>query len=161
VLATGPRVQAGWCESLRSPLYASLLRSAAADLEAGGPTSTVPAADQLGRLALLDGALEVARGHPVGVGRPDAGSFLEHELAQPVRGVSTDSVFWQHLDAAGRDGVLKAIRGAQARAALDAPVCHLRMEPAGSTCEVRLDAELLAATQAHGKGVRWLVSSSP
>ncbi|HEX6263179.1 MAG TPA: DUF2332 domain-containing protein [Actinomycetota bacterium] len=41
VLAERCRVQAGWCERLGSPLYAVLLRRAADDVEAGGPTWSV------------------------------------------------------------------------------------------------------------------------
>ena len=40
-LARRLRRQAAWCSELESPLYASLLESAADDLESGGPTAEV------------------------------------------------------------------------------------------------------------------------
>ena len=40
-LARRLRRQAAWCSELESPLYASLLESAADDLESGGPTGEV------------------------------------------------------------------------------------------------------------------------
>jgi hypothetical protein len=111
-------------------------------------------ADQLGRLAQLDGAIEVAREMPVEVEQIDAGAFLERELARPRRDVATvvyHSVFMQYVDEPGRQRIKSAIEAAR--------VFYLRMEPGEETFEIRLDDELLGTCRAHGTGVRWLVSS--
>src|SRR5256885_10738518 len=70
-------------------------------------------ADQLGRLALLDSAIEIARGMPVEVQKVDAVTFLERELAGRSDGVATvvfHSIFMQYVDEAGRAGVASAPR---------------------------------------------------
>ncbi|HYU62435.1 MAG TPA: DUF2332 domain-containing protein [Verrucomicrobiae bacterium] len=112
-------------------------------------------ADQLARLTLLDGAIEVARAHPIEVEKANAASFLERELAHPRRGAATvvfHSVFWQYVSQADR----RRIEAAIARAG----VFHLRMEPAYPVFEIRLNEELLGTSMAHGTGVRWNVDSS-
>src|SRR5438105_4845999 len=145
------------------------------DLEPIDPTSTEGAlilrsfiwADQLARMALLDGAIEIAAGMPVEIERVDAGGFLERELARPVRGTATvvyHSVFSQYVPAIGRQRIQAAIEGAQRTAPHGAPVHYLRMEPGQSAearFEIRLDDELVGTSPAHGTGVRWLVDSSP
>jgi hypothetical protein len=113
-------------------------------------------ADQLGRLAQLDGAIEIAREMAVEVDRIDAAAFLERELAQPRHGVATvvyHSIFIQYLDKPGRQRINALIDGAR--------VYHLRMEPGENAIEVRLDDELLGTTGAHGTRVRWNVDSTP
>lgn len=112
-------------------------------------------ADQLGRLALLEGALDVARQLPAGVEAMDAASFLERELARPVPGVATvvfHSVFMLYLAEEDRRRIDELIRAAG--------VFHLSMEPA-ETFEVRLDGELLGTSGPHGQHVRWNVDSTP
>lgn len=118
--------------------------------------------DQLGRLALLDGAIEIARDEPVEVERRGAADFLERELAERRSSVATvvyHSVFAQYLDAEERDRIERALAGARERATRASPVFHLAMEPAHDTWEVRLDGEVLGTCAAHGTKVRWLVSS--
>lgn len=118
-------------------------------------------ADQLGRLALLDGAIDVAAYVPLEVEKLDAASFVERELASATSGVATvvyHSVVWQYVDEPGKRRILSSIAKARANAAPGAPVHHLEMEPAGGAFEVRLDGEVLGATRAHGTGVRWLLS---
>ena len=113
-------------------------------------------ADQLGRLAQLDGAIAIAADVPVEVERMDAASFLERELAVPRRDVATvvfHSVFMQYVDEAGRVKIAEALAGAP-------HVYHLRLEPEGSTFEVRLGDELLATCLPHGTHVVWNVDSS-
>src|SRR5438270_12870463 len=69
-------------------------------------------ADQLHRLSLLDGAIEVARQMPVEVEKSDAGDFLEKELAHPEPGFATvvfHSVFMQYVEAGSRSRILDAI----------------------------------------------------
>lgn len=117
-------------------------------------------ADQLHRLSLLDGAVEVARGLPVAVERADAADFVERELAHARPGVATvvfHSVFMQYVAEDGRNRIAAALGEAARRAGPEAPVHHLAMEPGSSTFEVRLDGELLGTSRAHGSGVRWLV----
>src|SRR5207244_2248347 len=80
-------------------------------------------ADQLGRLAQLDGAIEIARSMPLDVEQIDAGAFLERELAEPRHGVSTvvyHSIFMQYVSEPGRQRIKAAIEAAD--------VFHLRME---------------------------------
>lgn len=114
-------------------------------------------ADQLGRMAQLDGAIEAAAETPVEVERIGAGDFLERELAQARPDVATvvfHSVFMQYVDPAERERIARAIGGGG--------VFHLSFEPgaaAEARFEVRLDGVLLATSLAHGTGVRWLVDS--
>lgn len=119
-------------------------------------------ADQLGRLAMLDGAIQIANGMPVEVVRLDAAEFVERELAKPVRGVATvvyHSVFMQYVTEASRARILAAIENASLKATRKSPVYYLRMEPGEATFEVRLDDELLGTSGAHGTAVHWHVSS--
>ena len=116
-------------------------------------------ADQLHRLSLLDGAIEVAREDELAVERMDAADFVERELSRPRPGVATvvyHSVFLQYVDAERRARIDAAIAAARALAS-GAPVYHLAMEPGSATFEVRLDGQLVATTHPHGSGVRWLV----
>lgn len=112
-------------------------------------------ADQLGRMALLDGALEIARETPAEVEHADALSFLERELARPVQRAATvvfHSVFMQYLPREDRRRVADLIAGAG--------VHHLSMEPTEATFEVRLDGRLLGTSGPHGTRVRWNVDST-
>ena len=112
-------------------------------------------ADQLSRLALLDGAIEVARQVPVEVERAGAADFLDSELEKPHEGVTTvvyHSVVMQYVSEPERARIAEAINRAG--------VFHLRMEPARDVFEVRLNEELVGTCMAHGTGVRWNVDSS-
>ena len=120
-------------------------------------------ADQLIRLGLLDGAIEVARQSPVEVERSRASTFLERE-ANPVRGAATvifHSVFIQYVEEAERQRIAEAVADAQRRSTPQAPVYYLRMEPRNGVFEIRLgEDELLAVSSAHGTGVVWLGPAS-
>lgn len=119
--------------------------------------------DQLGRLALLDGAIEIASEEPVEVERAGAADFVERELARPTPGVATvvfHSVFIQYLEAQERARLDARLAAAKAGATSTSPVFHLAMEPDHDTWEIRLDGELLGTCRAHGTKVRWLVSSA-
>ena len=111
-------------------------------------------ADQLARMAQLDGALETAADTPVEVERLGAAAFLERELARQRPDVATvvfHSVFMQYVDQAERARIAAALEGGLAH--------HLSFEPGKSVdsrFEVRLDGELLGTSLAHGTGVRWL-----
>lgn len=112
-------------------------------------------ADQLARLALLDGAIEVARQTPVEVERAGAADFLDRELARPRPEVATvvyHSVVMQYVNEPERARITEAISRAR--------VFHLRMEPAHDVFEIRLNDELVGTCMAHGTGVRWNVDSS-
>jgi hypothetical protein len=115
-------------------------------------------ADQLGRMAQLDGAIEAAAETPVEVERLGAADFLERELAQPRTDVATvvfHSVFMQYVQESERERILASLDRGSAH--------HLSFEP-GATAEtrfeVRLDGELLGTSMAHGSRVRWL-STAP
>lgn len=113
-------------------------------------------ADQLARLALLDGAIEVARGMPVEVEQLNAADFLERELATPRPELATvvyHSVFIQYVAEPDRRRIADAMEGAG--------VFHLRMEPHYPVFDIMLDGELLGTSMAHGTGVRWNVDSNP
>ena len=113
-------------------------------------------ADQLDRLALLDGAIEVAREAPAEVERIDAVSFLERELRRRPPGVATvvyHSIVMQYVAADDRRRIAELIAGAGA--------FHLAMEPGDGQIEVRLDGELLGTSGPHGQHVRWTVDSNP
>ena len=112
-------------------------------------------ADQLSRLALLDGAIEVARQVPVEVERANAADFLERELAQPRPDIATvvfHSVFIQYVSEADQIRIAAAIERAG--------VFHLTMEPKYPVFEIRLNGELLGTSMAHGTEVVWNVDSS-
>ena len=120
-------------------------------------------ADQLTRLALLDGAIAVARQVPAEVERIDAASFLERELGAPRPGMATvvyHSIVMQYIGDDDRKRIGRALDDAVSRATPQAPVYHLSMEFGEGRCEVRLGDDLLATSLAHGTGVRWLVSST-
>ncbi|HKB18311.1 MAG TPA: DUF2332 domain-containing protein [Candidatus Dormibacteraeota bacterium] len=113
-------------------------------------------ADQLHRMSLLDGALEVARLMPVEIERLDAADFLERELARPAPEMATvvfHSVFMQYVEEGSRERIRNAIDRAG--------VFYLRMEPAYPVFEIRLDDELVGTSGAHGSHVRWNVDSTP
>jgi hypothetical protein len=117
-------------------------------------------ADQLGRLAQLDGAIGIAQEMPLEVERIDAASFLERELHEPRRGTATvvfHSVFMHYVAEAERGRIQHAIDQAEQRATRAAPFFHLRMEPGTDTFEIRLGEELLGVSRAHGTRVVWLV----
>ncbi len=152
--------------------HATVVQRMGCDLHPIDPTSDAGAlalrsfiwADQLGRLALLDGAIEIAREMPAVVEQADAADFLQRELSRQVPDVATvvfHSVFLQYVDEAGRRRIEGVISEARRSAGRDSPVFHLRLEP-GMTVEarfeIRLDDELLGTSLAHGTGVRWVAT---
>ena len=111
-------------------------------------------ADQLGRLSLLDGAIEVARTAPIELEKADAVSFLERELARSTPDVATvifHSIVMQYVAPEDRDRIAQLIA--------EAGVHRLGMEPADAF-EIRLDGELLGTCGPHGTHVRWNVDST-
>jgi hypothetical protein len=121
--------------------------------------------DQVERLRMLDGALEVASGIHVPVERSGAADFLERRLADPVAGVCTvvfHSIVMQYVDAAERERVASVLAEAGARATESAPLARLMLEPGGDLADLRLtvwpggEERLLAQAGYHGEPVRWL-----
>jgi len=91
----------------------------------------------------------------------DAAAFLERELDAPRADVATvvfHSIFVQYLTEGVRRRITAAIDQAVSRGTADAPVHHLAMEPDEGAVEIRLDGELLATSNGHGAGIRWLAS---
>ena len=112
-------------------------------------------ADQLGRLALLDGALEVAGAVPVEVEAIGAVPFLERELARQDPEVATvvyHSVVMQYMAEQDRGRIDELTEASGA--------FHLSMEPADKAFEIRLNGGLLGTSGPHGTQVRWNVDST-
>lgn len=119
-------------------------------------------ADQLARMATLDGALRMARELPVEIEKVDAATFLEEELRAPFAGVATvvyHSVFLPYVAESERHRIAEAIDSAKARATADAPVFRLAMEAGAGTYEIRLDDRVVGTCRAHGTGVRWAATT--
>jgi hypothetical protein len=121
--------------------------------------------DQLDRLRVLDGALEVAPSIPVSVERSGAADWLERRLAEPVAGECTvvfHSIVMQYVDADERERVAALLAEAGERAREDAPLARLMLEPGGELADLRLTVwpgageRLLAQAGYHGEPVRWL-----
>jgi len=122
--------------------------------------------DQEERLALLRGALSVARRVPVRLDEAAAGDWLEDALREPLPdGVVTvvfHSIFWQYVPDEERERIRGALEAAGARASAAAPLAWLRMEADGA--DARLDVttwpggqpKLLGRAGYHGRPVRWL-----
>ena len=127
-------------------------------------------ADQRERIALLRGALEVARRVPAAVDASGAPAWLAARLTTPAPGVASvvfHSIVMQYLSAADRRRVASLLAEAGGRATGRAPLAWLRMEPGGEQAEVRLtlwpggSERLIASAGFHGRPVRWLGSAAP
>lgn len=124
--------------------------------------------DQTDRIARLEAAIEVARQLPVAIDQADAADWTGRQLATPVAGVATvvvHSIVLQYLPPDRRRRFRAAIEHAGHRASAEAPVCWLRMEPAGERAELRLTAwpdgeeQLLASAGYHGSPIWWEATS--
>lgn len=122
--------------------------------------------DQLTRIRLLRGAIEVARRVPATVDEEAASSWLRR-FAQPRDGLATvvfHSIVHQYLGDEEAAAVTDALDEAARAASATAPFAYLTMEPGDDekVVEVRLttwpggDEELLAHSGYHGTAVRWL-----
>ena len=127
-------------------------------------------ADQRERIALLRGALEVARRVPAAVDASGAPAWLAARLTAPAPGVASivfHSIVMQYLSTADRRRVASLLAEAGGRATGRAPLAWLRMEPGGEQAEVRLtlwpggSERLIASAGFHGRPVRWLGSAAP
>jgi hypothetical protein len=121
-------------------------------------------ADQVARIAMLRGALEVAGRLPAEIDRADATEWLELRLAAATPGLATivfHSIVMQYLTAADRERVTEILAAAGARATAAAPLAWLRMEPGGDEAEVLLtlwpggEPRTVATSGFHGRPVRW------
>lgn len=124
--------------------------------------------DQLERLAVLRGALDLAEEVPVHVDRAEGENWLAEQLAEPAPRVATvvyHSVVMPYLSHEGRTRFEAVVAEAGARASEDAPLAWLRMEPGGEQAELRLstwpggEERLLAACGFQGRPVHWLTDS--
>jgi hypothetical protein len=125
--------------------------------------------DQSERLALLRGAIDIARRVPAPVDPVRAGEWLERALdGSPPSGIATvvyHSTFWQYLDDGERSHLTTVLADAGARASREAPLAWLRMEPDRELA--RLDAtlwpggesRLIARAGYHGRPVHWLAGN--
>jgi len=121
-------------------------------------------ADQLERLRLLRGALDVAARVPARVEAADAADWLEArlDLADGAATVLFHSIVVQYLERARRIEMRRTIERVGASATAASPLAWLRMEPAGDHAEVRLTTwpdggeRLVATAGFHGADVRWL-----
>jgi hypothetical protein len=111
-------------------------------------------ADQLGRMTLLDGAIDVARHMPVEVEKLDAVSFLERELPRRDPEVATvvfHSIVLHYIAPEDRRRITKVIE--------EAGVFRLGLEYGRDAFEIRLNGEVLGTSGPHGTHVRWNVDS--
>ena len=89
-------------------------------------------ADQVQRLARLDGAVAIARRVPAEVTAASVEDWLPPRLAEPVEGAATvvyHSVVEEYLDVDQRRLLHETVRAAGARASATAPLAWLRLEP--------------------------------
>jgi hypothetical protein len=127
-------------------------------------------ADQLARVERLRGALALAVQHGVAIERLPASGFLARELAAARDGVVTvvwHSVVWQYLTTPEQAAVEQLLNLASGGATEQAPLAHLRLEPARVVgtgdfgFHVTLttwpggEQRLLAEAEGHGPPVVW------
>lgn len=123
-------------------------------------------ADQTDRLTRTRAALALAREAGLRVERADAADWLETRLARPRPGyahVVAHSIMWQYLPEPTQARIIALIKAAGARAAADAPLAWLRLEPDGAApgAAVTLtlwpggEARLLGRADFHGRWVHW------
>jgi hypothetical protein len=129
--------------------------------------------DQLERIAMMRGALEVAAADPVRVQRASADDWIAERLAGGLRaGTATvvfHSVFWIYPPAEVTDPIRATIEAAGATATADAPLHWLRYEEGAErmgVVELRLRSwpgggdELLATGGHHYRPLDWLGGSA-
>lgn len=120
--------------------------------------------DQVHRRERLDAAIEIAGRTPATVDEADAGAWVEEQLAEPTPGVATvvyHSIVLQYLPRPSFDRMRAALHDAGRRATAEAPLSWLRMEPAGTVADIRLQSwphgedRLLGTSGFHGPPVEW------
>jgi hypothetical protein len=120
--------------------------------------------EQLERLELLRGAIEVARRTPAIVDRASAPDWVEERLARERGGSATivyHSIMWGYMTDDDRERTKKALHDAGARATTSEPLAWLRMESGARDADVTLttwpagDERVIATAGYHGRPVRW------
>jgi hypothetical protein len=120
--------------------------------------------DQVERLELLRGAIEVARRTPATVQIASAPDWLEDRLARERGGSATvvyHSIMWGYMTDEDRERITATINAAGERATTSEPLAWLRMEPGAEQTDVTLtswpggEERLLATAGFHGRLVRW------
>jgi hypothetical protein len=121
--------------------------------------------DQVDRLQKLAEVIEIARRVSAPVDRCDAVDWLRIHLADPRPGVATivyHSVVMSYLTEEHREKLRHVIEDAGHRAAADAPLAWLSMEPGADEADVHLTMwpggkrRLIAQAGFHGRDVRVL-----
>ena len=121
--------------------------------------------DQVERLELLRGAIEVARRTPATVDRAGAADWLDERLARERGGAATvvyHSIMWGYMSDEERERITRTIDAAGERAAATDPLAWLRMEPGENQTDIRLtmwpggDERVLATAGFHGRPVSWM-----
>jgi hypothetical protein len=121
--------------------------------------------DQLQRLELLRGAIEVARRTPAQVVKQSAPDWVEDQLARERGGSATvlfHSIMWGYLTDSDRSRIRSALQEAGERATESDPLAWLRMEPGADQADVTLttwpggEEVVLAHAGYHGRPVEWL-----
>jgi hypothetical protein len=121
--------------------------------------------EQLDRLELLRGAIEVARRTPVTVDAVSAPDWIEERLSRDRGGSATvvyHSIFWGYLTDDDRNRIIDALTGAGERATPTEPLAWLRMEPGPDQADVTLttwpggDERVIAHAGYHGRPVEWI-----
>lgn len=121
--------------------------------------------DQVHRIRLLKGAMEIAKRVPVTVEKAGAAAWIEARLRDLPDGVATvvyHSIFFQYMPKEEGDAFVAAIESAGERATATAPLAWLRFEPGGAQAETRLkmwpggEDRSIATSSFHGAAVRYL-----
>jgi hypothetical protein len=122
--------------------------------------------DQAERVALLRGAIEIAREVPACIDESAAGYWLAEVLAEPLpEGVVTvvfHSIFWQYVAEEERERIGRALAAAGSRATAGSRLAWLRMESDGADTRIDVttwpghEQRLVARAGYHGRPVRWL-----
>jgi hypothetical protein len=122
-------------------------------------------ADQVHRIRLLKGAMEIAARVPVTVEKAGAAAWIEerlHDLPEGVATVVYHSIFFQYLPDDEAAAFVEAIESAGRRASETAPLAWLRFEPGADQAETRLKMwpgghdRSIATSSFHGAAVRFL-----
>lgn len=121
--------------------------------------------DQVHRIRLLKGAIEIARRVPATVEESSAPAWLEARLQELPQGTATvvyHSIFFQYMSEDEREAFVSTIEDAGQRATETAPLAWLRFEPGEDQAETRLKMwpggtdRSIATSSFHGAGVRFL-----
>lgn len=123
--------------------------------------------DQQARLARTEAAIAIARAHPPGIEKADAGAWIETRLAMPQEPdhlrIVMHSVFWQYLARQTRDRVHDAIQRAGAASSAERSLGWLKFEPFDESGIMALKLRLwpsgdnldLARCHPHGAWIEW------